>query len=172
MQAALAVVRPPGHHAECARAQGFCFFNNCAVAARVALAHEGVERVLVLDWDVHHGNGIQEVWRTCTCTLGGCGCVHVHSCLTLNGNGIQEVWRTCTCTLGGCGCVHVHSCLTLNAPALHCRACECHGARTPCTCLNPGPPSCCARAAWIVWVRACHFDLGLQRCWASSLAVL
>jgi len=61
MQGALAVVRPPGHHAECARAQGFCFYDNCAVAARTALAHEGVRRVLVLDWDVHHGNGIQEV---------------------------------------------------------------------------------------------------------------
>lgn len=61
VQAALAVVRPPGHHAECARAQGFCFYNNCAVAARTALAMEGVNRVLVLDWDVHHGNGIQEV---------------------------------------------------------------------------------------------------------------
>jgi len=59
---ALAVVRPPGHHAECARAMGFCFYNNCAVAARAALAHPGgtVRRVLVLDWDVHHGNGIQD----------------------------------------------------------------------------------------------------------------
>ena len=56
-----AVVRPPGHHAECARAMGFCFYNNAAIAARVALRQPGVERVLVLDWDVHHGNGIQDV---------------------------------------------------------------------------------------------------------------
>jgi hypothetical protein len=69
VQSALAVVRPPGHHAECARAQGFCFYNNCAVAARVALACEGVRRVLVLDWDVHHGNGIQEVCL-CICCAG------------------------------------------------------------------------------------------------------
>ncbi|KAG1655847.1 hypothetical protein FOA52_006221, partial [Chlamydomonas sp. UWO 241] len=63
MSSALAVVRPPGHHAECERAMGFCFFNNCAVAARAALAHPGVSKVLVLDWDVHHGNGIQDaVW--------------------------------------------------------------------------------------------------------------
>ncbi|GAX81598.1 hypothetical protein CEUSTIGMA_g9026.t1 [Chlamydomonas eustigma] len=61
VQSALAVVRPPGHHAECERAMGFCFFNNVAVAAREALAHEGVKKVLVLDWDVHHGNGIQDI---------------------------------------------------------------------------------------------------------------
>ncbi|GFR45035.1 hypothetical protein Agub_g6402 [Astrephomene gubernaculifera] len=58
---ALAVVRPPGHHAECERAQGFCFFNNVAVAALEALRQPGVRRVAVLDWDVHHGNGIQDV---------------------------------------------------------------------------------------------------------------
>ncbi|KAG2432239.1 hypothetical protein HXX76_009158 [Chlamydomonas incerta] len=58
---ALAVVRPPGHHAECERAQGFCFFNNVAVAALAALQHPGVKRVAVLDWDIHHGNGIQNI---------------------------------------------------------------------------------------------------------------
>lgn len=58
---ALAVVRPPGHHAECQRAMGFCFYNNTAVAARTALRQPGVERVLLLDWDVHHGNGIQDI---------------------------------------------------------------------------------------------------------------
>ena len=52
---AFAVVRPPGHHAECARAMGFCFYNNVAVAALAARQQRGIERVLVLDWDVHHG---------------------------------------------------------------------------------------------------------------------
>jgi acetoin utilization deacetylase AcuC-like enzyme len=55
-------LRPPGHHAETARAMGFCLFNNVAVAARHAIAERGAERVLVLDWDVHHGNGTQEVF--------------------------------------------------------------------------------------------------------------
>jgi len=50
-------LRPPGHHAEPARAMGFCLFDNIAVAARHALDAHGLERVLVLDWDVHHGNG-------------------------------------------------------------------------------------------------------------------
>jgi acetoin utilization deacetylase AcuC-like enzyme len=55
----LAALRPPGHHAEPDRAMGFCLFSNVAVAARHALAAHGVARVLVLDWDVHHGNGTQ-----------------------------------------------------------------------------------------------------------------
>jgi acetoin utilization deacetylase AcuC-like enzyme len=54
--------RPPGHHAEVDRAMGFCLFNNVAVAARRARDAHGVERVLVLDWDVHHGNGTQDVF--------------------------------------------------------------------------------------------------------------
>ncbi|CAL5221680.1 g3914 [Coccomyxa viridis] len=58
---AFAVVRPPGHHAECARAMGFCFYNNVAVAAMAARQEPGIERVLVLDWDVHHGNGIESI---------------------------------------------------------------------------------------------------------------
>lgn len=56
---AIAVVRPPGHHAEAHCAQGFCVFNNVAVAARHAVARLNVQRLLVVDWDVHHGNGTQ-----------------------------------------------------------------------------------------------------------------
>ncbi len=54
--------RPPGHHALAARAMGFCLFNNVAVAARHAIAAFGLERVLILDWDVHHGNGTQDLF--------------------------------------------------------------------------------------------------------------
>ena len=56
---ALALVRPPGHHAEAGRARGFCLVNNVAVAAEYARAELGCERVLIVDWDVHHGNGTQ-----------------------------------------------------------------------------------------------------------------
>jgi acetoin utilization deacetylase AcuC-like enzyme len=56
-------LRPPGHHAEAARAMGFCLFNNVAVAARRARDEHGVERVLVLDWDVHHGNGTNDLFH-------------------------------------------------------------------------------------------------------------
>jgi acetoin utilization deacetylase AcuC-like enzyme len=55
----LAAVRPPGHHAEGGRAMGFCLFNNVAVAARALQMEEGVGRILIVDWDVHHGNGTQ-----------------------------------------------------------------------------------------------------------------
>jgi acetoin utilization deacetylase AcuC-like enzyme len=54
--------RPPGHHAERSRAMGFCLFNNAAVAAADARERHGVERVLILDWDVHHGNGTEEIF--------------------------------------------------------------------------------------------------------------
>jgi acetoin utilization deacetylase AcuC-like enzyme len=56
-------VRPSGHHAERARAMGFCLFNNIAVAAAFAIAELGLRRVLVLDWDVHHGNGTAEIFH-------------------------------------------------------------------------------------------------------------
>ena len=55
-------LRPPGHHAERDRAMGFCLFNNVAVAAAHAIAACGAERVLVLDWDVHHGNGTEAIF--------------------------------------------------------------------------------------------------------------
>jgi len=54
-----AAVRPPGHHAEAGHAMGFCLFNNVAIAARALQAEEGLEHILILDWDVHHGNGTQ-----------------------------------------------------------------------------------------------------------------
>ena len=59
---AFSALRPPGHHAEPARAMGFCLFNNVAVAARRARDEHACARVLVLDWDVHHGNGTEAVF--------------------------------------------------------------------------------------------------------------
>jgi len=58
---AFALVRPPGHHATTERAMGFCLFNNVAVAAHAAMALAGVERVFVVDFDVHHGNGTADI---------------------------------------------------------------------------------------------------------------
>lgn len=59
---AFVATRPPGHHAETVRAMGFCFFNNAAIAARYAQKIHGAERVAIVDWDVHHGNGTQEIF--------------------------------------------------------------------------------------------------------------
>lgn len=61
-QFAFCGMRPPGHHAERDRAMGFCLFNSIAVGAAHAIAECGAERVLVLDWDVHHGNGTEEIF--------------------------------------------------------------------------------------------------------------
>ena len=59
---AFALVRPPGHHATCWQAMGFCLFNNIAIAAKYALANYDIERVLIIDFDVHHGNGTQDTF--------------------------------------------------------------------------------------------------------------
>jgi acetoin utilization deacetylase AcuC-like enzyme len=59
---AFCAVRPPGHHARPAAAMGFCLFNNVAIAARYAQKHHSVQRVAIIDWDVHHGNGTQEIF--------------------------------------------------------------------------------------------------------------
>lgn len=59
---AFVAARPPGHHAESDRAMGFCLFNSIAIAARHAQRVRGLERVAIVDWDVHHGNGTQEIF--------------------------------------------------------------------------------------------------------------
>ena len=59
----VSALRPPGHHAEAARAMGFCFFGNAAVAARRATAAHGLSRVMIVDWDVHHGNGTNDIFH-------------------------------------------------------------------------------------------------------------
>jgi acetoin utilization deacetylase AcuC-like enzyme len=59
---AFCAVRPPGHHAERDRAMGFCFFNNVAIGAKHLQQHHGIQRVAIIDWDVHHGNGTQQAF--------------------------------------------------------------------------------------------------------------
>jgi acetoin utilization deacetylase AcuC-like enzyme len=62
VQNAFCAMRPPGHHATADRGMGFCIFNNVAIAARYAQKKHGLERVLIADWDVHHGNGTQDIF--------------------------------------------------------------------------------------------------------------
>ena len=64
-QPAFVLARPPGHHAQSDRAMGFCVFSNAAIAASYALEQPGIERVAILDWDVHHGNGTQSLVENC-----------------------------------------------------------------------------------------------------------
>jgi acetoin utilization deacetylase AcuC-like enzyme len=61
---AFCAVRPPGHHAERSRAMGFCFFNNVALGARYLQEKHGLERIAIIDWDVHHGNGTQHLFES------------------------------------------------------------------------------------------------------------
>lgn len=68
-QAVFCSVRPPGHHAERHRAMGFCIFNNVALGAAHALREHGLERVAIVDFDVHHGNGTEDIWREDTRVL-------------------------------------------------------------------------------------------------------
>ncbi len=63
MDNAFCAVRPPGHHAERAKAMGFCFFNNIAIGAKYALKRHGLKRVAIVDFDVHHGNGTEDIIR-------------------------------------------------------------------------------------------------------------
>lgn len=69
MDNAFCAVRPPGHHAEIDRAMGFCFFNNIAVGAKHALQHYGLKRVAIVDFDVHHGNGTEDIFKSDTSVL-------------------------------------------------------------------------------------------------------
>ena len=62
-RAVFAFVRPPGHHAEPGRGMGFCLFNNIAIAAEYAIERHGCRRVLIVDWDLHHGNGTQHAFN-------------------------------------------------------------------------------------------------------------
>uniref|UniRef100_A0A673XK05 Protein deacetylase HDAC6 n=1 Tax=Salmo trutta TaxID=8032 RepID=A0A673XK05_SALTR len=63
LQNGFSVARPPGHHAQVDQMNGYCMFNNLAIAARYAQTHHRVERVLIVDWDVHHGQGIQYIFQ-------------------------------------------------------------------------------------------------------------
>ncbi|MGK5594619.1 MAG: histone deacetylase family protein [Parachlamydiaceae bacterium] len=63
LDVAFCAIRPPGHHASHARGMGFCLLNNVAIAAKYAINHYGLDRVLIVDWDVHHGNGTQDIFE-------------------------------------------------------------------------------------------------------------
>ncbi len=95
--------RPPGHHAERARAMGFCLFANVAVAAQHALDAHGLERVLVLDFDVHHGNGTNDIFHADPRVLF----VSLHQCPLYPGTGRgrrPRVGRRARATRSTCRC--------------------------------------------------------------------
>lgn len=81
-------VRPPGHHAEPALALGFCFLNNAAIAARHWQEHHGRRRVCIIDWDAHHGNGIQEIFEQDPEVLYVS--IHEHPTFSFPGTGYAE----------------------------------------------------------------------------------
>jgi acetoin utilization deacetylase AcuC-like enzyme len=81
-----AIHRPPGHHAERARAMGFCLFDNIAVGAQRALDEHGLERVLILDWDVHHGNGTNDIFHGSDAVLF----LSVHQWPLYPGTGLED----------------------------------------------------------------------------------
>jgi acetoin utilization deacetylase AcuC-like enzyme len=81
-----AIHRPPGHHAERAEAMGFCLFNNIAVAAQHAVDAHGLKRVLVLDWDVHHGNGTNAIFHASDAVLF----VSIHQWPLYPGTGLED----------------------------------------------------------------------------------
>jgi acetoin utilization deacetylase AcuC-like enzyme len=86
--AAFAAIRPPGHHAEPARAMGFCLFNNAAIAALHARASWGLSRVAVVDFDVHHGNGTQAIaWSDPDFFYGSS---HQHPCYPGTGSAAEQ----------------------------------------------------------------------------------
>lgn len=62
VQNGMAIIRPPGHHSMCDEFNGYCFFNNVAVAAQHALDNRGLNKILIVDWDVHHGQGTQRAF--------------------------------------------------------------------------------------------------------------
>ena len=87
---AFCAVRPPGHHAEADRAMGFCLFNNVAIAARYLQQHHGLERVCIVDWDVHHGNGTQHAFDDDPTVLFFS--IHRHGALFYPGTGSRDEW--------------------------------------------------------------------------------
>jgi acetoin utilization deacetylase AcuC-like enzyme len=85
-RAGFSALRPPGHHAEPERAMGFCLFDSVAVAAALAVAELGAARVLILDWDVHHGNGTEAIFRERDDVL----LISIHQELIWPGTGLAE----------------------------------------------------------------------------------
>jgi acetoin utilization deacetylase AcuC-like enzyme len=97
-----ALIRPPGHHALADRTMGFCLFNNAAIGARYAQAELGIARVAILDWDVHHGNGTQDIFWDDDSVLY----VSLHQWPFYPGTGGPDEQRKTTLNIpfqGGCG---------------------------------------------------------------------